>query len=265
MNKPDHMEYYDSLEPEREDTTDHPLDGYAKIEQKFTTPFMEMDSGLPEQMRSDLIEVLIQKEQSLDELKKANPKFYDLARGKGFYATTHYNLFDSVDEFPFAKESILGFEQIACQQIRYFIRKGWGVRQAEELEIEGRCFGNVQVGGGSRTFPHYHQGVDGVLEMYLLMGDESVELKDRVQIGMEQSARHGSHQLLFTDPRPAINFPYWEKVYAITPRVGLSVIHPNYVWHETNPWLGEGMRIVIVVNFRIKSHGYNELLTPLRG
>lgn len=266
--KPDHMEYYDSLKPEEQDTTEYPLDRHAKITHRFTTPFMELDSNLPDKMRLDLIDVLIKKEQSLEELKRDRPEFYELAHGKGFYATTHYNLFDSIDEFPSAKESILGFEQIAMTQIRHFIRRGWGVQQADELAIEGRCFGNVQIGhtgvGGSRTFPHYHQGVDGVMECYLKVGDESVDLKERVSVGMEQSARHGSHQLLFTDPRPAINYPYWEKVYAVTPRVGFSILHPAYMWHETNPWLGEGMRIVIVVNFRIASHGYNELLSPLR-
>jgi hypothetical protein len=174
-------------------------------------------------------------------------------------------LFDNPSEFPEQEESILGYEKIACQKIRYFIRKGWGVRQADDLELEGRCFGNVQTGNGSRTFPHYHQDINGVLVEYLLLGDDTADHKTKIQVGMDQSARHPSHQLIFIDPRPSINYPYWEKVYTVTPRVGLSIVHPNYLVHESNPWLGEGLRICIVVNFRIKSHGYNELIKPLRG
>ena len=254
---PDHIEFYKQLKSEPEDTRVHPLDEFAKIEQKFTTPFLESDTQLSEKMREDLIKVLEIKEQALTELKETNPDFYGMANAKGFYATTHYNLFENPSEYPWAEESILGFEQIACQMMRYYIRKGWGVRQADELKLEGRCFGNVQV-PGARTYPHYHQDVNGVLEHYLTVGNNDLD------VDMEKSPRHARHSILFQDPRPGISYPYWEKLAAYYPRVGLTIIHPNYVWHETNPWLGEGKRVCIVVNFRIVSHGYNELHKPLR-
>jgi len=258
MNKPEHIAYYESLTDEPEDAVQHPLDQFAKIEQKFATPFLESDTELPSKIRQDLIQVLEKKETALSALKESDPEFYGMAEAKGFYATTHYNLFENPSEYPFAEQSILEFEQIACQMIRYYIRKGWGVRQASELRLEGRCFGNVQI-PGARTYPHYHQSVDGVLVHYLSIGDGDF------MKGAETSPRHGTHKVLFMDPRPAINYPYWEKVHAVTPRVGLTLIHPNYLWHETNPWLGQGTRVCIVVNFRVMSHGYNELSQPLRG
>tara|TARA_B100000470_G_scaffold72642_1_gene55506 strand:- start:6163 stop:6954 length:792 start_codon:yes stop_codon:yes gene_type:complete len=262
MKTAEHVEFYKNLKDEPLDTTSHPLDNFAKIDQKFTTPFMESDTSLPEKMRKDLVKVLIHKETALSELKESNPEFYGMAHSKGFYATTHYNLFDSVNEFPFAKDSILGFKEIACQMIRYYIRKGWGVQQADDMQLEGRCFGNVQQ-PGARTYPHYHQDINGVLVHYLKMGDEDKPLEEQMNKDFEKSARHGGHTVIFQDPRPAISYPYWEKVHTISPRVGLTIVHPNYVWHETNPWLGEGIRVCIVVNFRIVSHGYNELLKPL--
>ena len=97
------------------------------------------------------------------------------------------------------------------------------------------------------------------------MGDEDLDPKEQVLKDVEKSPRHPPHSVMFVDPRPAINYPYWEKLYTVSPRVGLTIIHPNYAWHETNPWLGKGTRVCIVVNFRIVSHGYNELSKPLRG
>lgn len=269
MEKPEHLKYYEERKDEAPDTRKHVLDDYATIDHKWTTPFFEMDHVLPEKMRRDLCKVLEAKELDMKAIKEKEPDFYSIAEAKGFYATTHYNLFaeEDMNEFPEEKQSILDFEKLAMGQIRYYIRKGWGIQQADDMEIEGRCFGNVQKQGdesGARTYPHYHQDINGVLVHYLRMGDEDVSLEDQLTVGVETSARHGSHQVLFQDPRPAIAYPYWEKIYAVSPRVGLTIIHPNYVWHETNPWLGKGTRVVIVVNFRIISHGYNELLIPFR-
>ncbi len=271
MEKAEHLKYYAERKVEAADTKKHPLDDYVKIEQKWTTPFFEMDAVLPKKMRDDLCKVLAEKELDMKAIKEKEPDFYSIAEAKGFYATTHYNLFaeEDMEQFPEQRESILAYEKLAMEQIRYYIRKGWGVQQADDMILEGRCFGNVQkegdMHGGARTYPHYHQDINGVLVHYLQMGDEEIPLEEQLKVGVEQSARHGSHQVLFQDPRPSISYPYWEKIYAVSPRVGLTVIHPNYVWHETNPWLGKGTRVVIVVNFRIISHGYNELSNPFRG
>ena len=99
MNKPPaHIEYYKQLKEEPADTTEHPLDRFSKIEQKWATPFLESHTKLPDKVRNDLIEVLKLKETALSNLKETNPEFYGMAEAKGFYATTHYNLFDDLDE-----------------------------------------------------------------------------------------------------------------------------------------------------------------------
>jgi len=258
MKKPAHIEFYENLKEEFKDTRTHPLDNSVTIQQKWATPFLESEITLPQKIREDLIKVLEIKETALAELKESEPEFYGMAEAKGFYATTHYNLFDNPAEHAFAEQSILDFEQIACKLIRYYIRKGWGVQQADDFRIEGRCFGNVQQ-PGARTYPHYHQDTNGVLVHYLTVGDGNL------MEGTYDSPRHGSHKVLFIDPRPAVNYPYWEKVHTVSPKTGLTLIHPNYLWHETNPWLGKGTRVCIVVNFRIMSHGYNELSKQFRG
>lgn len=251
-------EYYGSTESE--DTRIHPLDNFAIIEQKFTTPIMESDTNIPQKMREDLCKVLVEKETAMSHLKTQSPDFYSIAESKGFYATTHYNLFSEteLEKFPNERESILGYKDIAMQQILYYIRKGWGIQQADDMKIEGRCFGNVQETGG-RTYPHYHQDMNGVLISYLRVGDEDIDHKEQINTGYGNTPRHSPHLVLFQDPRPSINYPYWEKVISKVPTVGKTIIHPSYLWHETTPWLGKGTRICIVVNFRIMSHGYNEI------
>jgi hypothetical protein len=91
-----------------------------------------------------------------------------------------------------------------------------------------------------------------------------------VGIGRDPEAgktkRHGTHALLLLDPRGAPNFPWYEKIESIIPRQGLTVLHPGYLWHETNPWREtEGVRVAIVVNFQIAKPGYGSLHQKLNG
>ena len=157
MSKPEHLKYYENLEPEAKDTRKHHLDDHVRIDHKWTTPFFEMDGVLPKKMRDDLCRVLEKKELDMKAVKEKEPEFYSIAQSKGFYATTHYNLFaeEDMNEFPNEKESILAYEKLAMEQIRYYIRKGWGVQQADDMRLEGRCFGNVQSAsdqqGGAQT------------------------------------------------------------------------------------------------------------------
>lgn len=271
--KPEHITHFEEreareksgvVEPKLSEKY-HQFDKYSKIDQLWTTPFMEMDAALPENINDDLVKLCQAKDHSVASLKDSAPQFYSLLDDKGFYATTHYNLFDEEShlEFPEYKEAILYFEKVAVQQIRYYILKGWGVEQAYEVTLEGRCFGNVQE-TGARTYPHYHQDTNGVLVHYLQLGDPDIPHEQQMKVGIENSPRHGNHSVLFLDPRPSPNYPFWEKVHSVTPRKGLTLIHPNYLWHETNPWLGVGTRACIVVNFKIASHGYNELTKTFR-
>jgi hypothetical protein len=221
----------------------------------WTTPILEEHTPLPEQMRNDLIKVLHARETARQNVSDTSPGFHEFMRSKEAYAVTPYNLFDDLDLFPQERESILGFERFACQMYRRYLKQAWEVDQADDIRLVGRCFGNIQK-SGARTYPHYHQAMDGVLLHYLQI--------DATDPQAGASARHGSHALLLLDPRGTPNYPYWEKVESIAPYEGLTVIHPANVWHETNVYRGEGDRVVIVVNFQAASHCYVELQSGMR-
>ena len=57
--------------------------------------------------------------------------------------------------------------------------------------------------------------------------------------------------LILIDPRPAISFPYNRKARHVKPEVGLSLLHPGYLWHESNTFTGAGIRVSSVINFNV--------------
>lgn len=232
-----------------------------QIRQLWTTPLAEFPMHISENVRQDLINVLIRKESEIDKMKEEEPDFHDFAKSKGFYSISHYNLFNESEmkKHPEEKESLLAFERSAVSSFRKFLSLAYNLEGAEDpakVKLIGRCFGNLQR-TGARTFPHYHQTCDGVLVHYLSLGDG-------VDEGWKESPRHGSHALLIQDPRGTPNYPYWEKLESIEPYVGLTVIHPAYCWHETNVFRMPGLRAAMVVNFQIVTNSYVELHEPFR-
>ncbi len=226
-----------------------------KITNHWVTPIAEFDLALPQPMRQQLMALLQRKEADRDKLSESYPDFFRFMQSKQFYASTHYNLFAEANQHP-EKNAILSFELLACNAYRQYLRQALNIEQADELKLVGRCFGNVQTTGG-RTFPHYHQSVDHVLIHYL-------DIPDHNDPELGKSYRHGTHALLLQDPRGAVNYPYWEKVLSIAPYTGKTIIHPAYVWHESNPYRGQGTRMCLVVNFQIASHSYIELHKEMR-
>ena len=224
----------------------------------WPTPVASEHIALPDAMREELIAVLIRKEAEVKSQAslEADPDFQRFMTSKKFYASTHYNLFAEAGEHP-EQAAILAFEQLACVKVRQYLAAAYGIAHDQGVELAGRCFGNVQQ-PGARTFPHYHQSCDLVLVHYLDVGDGR-------DPDSTLSARHGTHALLLLDPRGTPNYPWWEKVDSITPRQGLTLIHPAYLWHETNVWRGTATRVCIVVNFQVVKPGYQSLHQPLRG
>lgn len=227
------------------------------IEHLWSTPVMQEHRTLPEKMRLDLIDALVIREKARDEVATWSQGFDEFMKSKQAYAITPYNLFSEADLalLPEQAESILAFEKFACIMYRKYLKEALNIEQADTLGLHGRCFGNVQE-PGARTFPHYHQAMDHVMVHYLSVGEAGQH--------QPKTRRHGNNALLMSDPRPAISYPYWEKVKSITPYKGLTVIHPAYVWHETNVYEGVGKRAAIVVNFQVITHNYIELQRDLR-
>lgn len=226
-----------------------------RLRNLWPTPVLDFIQPLPPDTRAALIRLLLKKDQEHHKMDETNPDFHAFMRSKGFYSTSHYNLFDETDLHP-EGPAILEFEKYACEAFRAYLREAFQIPDANSVKLVGRCFGNVQT-TGARTMPHYHQGIDGVLVHYLELGfgDDPEQNK---------SPRHGSQALLLMDPRPAPTYPYWEKVDSISPQMGLTVITPGYLWHETNPFRHQGIRACLVVNFQVLTNTYGELHRPMR-
>ena len=212
---------------------------------------------LPSVMRQDLINVLIRKDQEQPKTGRDQKSWDQFVQSKKLYSSTHYNLFAEAECHP-EVDSIKTFERFSVQCLKGYLAEAFSMGNDYEFEFSGRCFGNVQYPGG-RTFPHYHQSTDIVLIHYLDVGSgndpEAMKTK-----------RHGSHALLLLDPRGAPNFPWFEKLESISPHQGLTILHPGYLWHETNPWREtQGTRVCIVVNFQITSPGYGSLHKQITG
>ena len=73
----------------------------------------------------------------------------------------------------------------------------------------------------------------------------------------------GSGNMILQDPRPAINYPYCNKAIAFEPKVGTTIFHPAYLWHESNTFTGTGIRAAIVVNYRVLTRNNSGLVQPL--
>ena len=69
---------------------------------------------------------------------------------------------------------------------------------------------------------------------------------------MEKFPLSGSGQLILCDPRVGVTDVFSKKAIAFKPKVGTTIIHPGYIWHETNQFTGNGIRALIVVMFHAK-------------
>ena len=234
----------------------HPASS-KEITNHWTTPIAEMEIEIGEQLRKQLIQVI---------------------------ANDGSNIFVYLENDPNAN-AIREFEKISNKLIRDYITQGYNVPDTENLNIEARSFGNLQ-SHGARTYPHYHHGFDGVLIYYLTAGNEyelnsdgwPEDLPNRKEIEKSGNIHYnprpgfdfangqvldGSGNLILCDPRPAINYPYCNKAVAWSPVTGTLLMHPACIWHESNTFTGEGVRVSIVINYRVLTHTNQETVKPL--
>ena len=246
------------------------------IEHEWTTPIGNLRIYLPDALRQVLISILVRhKNISTQASYNSTSDLFD--------AKT-YNLFDHSDKSftDIEKRCLIHFETIASELIRTYVKKAWG--WDESLKIKARCFGNVQRPFSRRTAPHHHHGWDGVFVHYLTIGEEfnypdfsdktnenlktitSRAKKGREMLDAEDSTTiHTDHSrdLLLLDPRPSIRMPYNNKAKVIKPEVGTTLLHPAYLYHETETHTKPGIRVAIVINFNIENPNYDTLPTYL--
>jgi hypothetical protein len=225
------------------------------ITQEWATPIGKMHIYLPEITRQVLINLLTKQTQVTTE------DTYNESSTNALNNTV-YNLFDYTKKETTTLEisALKEFEKIASKIIRTYINKAWNLGEDEVINV--RAFGNVQKPFTKRTAPHFHHGWDGVFVHYLTIGEEF----NYPGFSEENSAAIPSDysgDLLLLDPRPAIRMPYNNKAKVIKPEAGLTLVHPAYLWHETQTHTKSGIRAAIVINFNIENRNYDILPTPL--
>tara|TARA_B110001454_G_scaffold148183_1_gene137583 strand:+ start:517 stop:1278 length:762 start_codon:yes stop_codon:yes gene_type:complete len=246
---------------------DHPLSSSFSIVDEWTTKIGKVKITLPEETRKGLIKFIVQKAYSVK------------SDSQDQYTDKHfYNMFESSNENDYIAE----YEKYTNELVRYYIANAWNVQDVENMSIKSKAFGSVLT-YGQRTYPHYHHGYDGVFIHYLTLGNEFTinghsikEIEGEPDHGLEFTPDKDiraptTHpkifeqqgNLLLQDPRPSISYPYNRKAIAIVPEVGLSVFHPGYVWHESNPFTNGGIRVAINVKYKIIKKGSQDTYLKL--
>tara|TARA_Y100001949_G_C15937730_1_gene308686 strand:+ start:331 stop:981 length:651 start_codon:yes stop_codon:yes gene_type:complete len=195
-------------------------------QQLWTTPIGQIELDLPKVMREALIQGVI---------SESNMDLFDYTK---YAHESHIHIF----------KAIYRFEIIISKFIREYIAQAWGLDKNQPMLIHG--LSHVQVPYQRRVEPHFHHNVDGTLIHYLTVGDEYF-MKD-MDTSVPKLQHDYSGDLLLLDPRPSISYPYNNKAKTIRPKVGTTIIHPGYVWHETNAHTRAGLRVALVINFDIQ-------------
>ena len=255
------------------------------IEHEWTTPIGSIDIYLPEVLRQTLIVILTK--QGIVFTEHTYNKVNKTSEALKNFDNKIYNLFDYTDQKELLEaneiDALKEFEKIASKLIRTYIAKAWGLD--EDSVIKARCFGNVQRPFGRRTAPHFHHAWDGVFVHYLTVGEEfnyplfEKEGTNEKLVAITGKAERGrakldaqdpqainsdySGDLILLDPRPAIKMPYNNKAKTIKPEVGTTLLHPGYLWHETQTHTKPGIRVAIVINFNIENRNWDILPTYL--
>jgi hypothetical protein len=261
---------------------EHPLAGHMNITPQWSTPVGEMELNLPEEMRIGLIKFIASRGYCTTmgtHKKTQTPEF----------EANHYNMFEFGEDEEVGQH-IRGFEKIASEMIRYYIANSWGTKNVESMKLEARAFGNMQT-NGRRTYPHYHHSFDGVMITYLTLGGEfDIKGEDTMneelliiprnaeiepiknnkvadygsfELSKDDLPCEGSGNILLQDPRPAVSYPYDNKAIAFEPKVGTTIFHPAYLWHESNTYVGTGIRAAVVVNYRVLTRNNSGIVKPL--
>jgi len=212
-----------------------------QITEEWATPIGQLAIDLPEDVRKDLIQWVVTNYSKRITTKEPVPSCIDLFDYTQYTGNTENktNIF----------KSVYRFELIISKVIKAYIKQAWGFN--ETVQVEAHCTSKIQLSHDKRLEPHRHTNVDGTLIHYLTVGNEFYVENDE---GAPPLDTDYSGNLILLDPRPTNLCPEGDTradIIKISPYNGLTVIHPGYVWHETNTHTQAGLRVCLVVNFKI--------------
>lgn len=205
-------------------------------QQLWTTPIGTVDIDLEKPMREALISCVTSEPNT------------DLFNYTKYARTSHVEIF----------KAVYRFEIIMSKIIREFVKEAWQLPENIPMLIHGlACIQRTHM---PRVYPHFHDTSDGTLVHYLTIGNEYFE-RD-TESPYEPIDNDYSGDLILMDPRPNVNYPYNNKARTFKPKIGTTIIHPGYVWHETNPHTRAGLRVSLVINFNISPDTPSSTLNP---
>ena len=150
-------------------------------------------------------------------------------------------------------ESIQHFRKQVKDRLYGFLQVE-GFINPEELEIEINVFPRKFV-YGDRARPHTHRGIDYVGVFYV-----DLDVVD----SNENTCDRDDGRLLLIDPiaqrSRGLNH---NMLFQLQPVPNLFVIHPAYMFHESEMYKGNKDRILVVINARVKDRQQSNSFIPL--
>lgn len=190
--------------------------------QLWSTPILVEKQNLSDEVNKRLKEIAIEAERKAS----CSGSFYD-RRG-------YYNLFDLDD--PVIRE----FEILMSQKFRQYLYQSVRDAKAYDHDVDVRAFANIYE-YGQRIRPHYHHACDFVSVYYVDVGDGA-----KAPFKTNEDGR-----LVVIDPRGTVQYPFDQKSKRVPTEQGMFVCHPATLWHESETFFANGMRVMISCEFTI--------------
>ena len=235
-----------------------------KITNNWSTPIGKMQLNIPEDLKRKLIQIIVKDVTDFFVYDKNDPKAAFLKEYESmvnelirYYLTNAYHITNAkdlnIEGNAFGNHQVHGgrsyphyhhgFDGVLVHYLtageEYVLGEDdWPEPIQEKDKIHKDTSREVRQG---------YYGVDGAKarlhdKVHDLNKGETMEEKFPLQ---------GSGRLILSDPRPSVNFPTDEKNLVIQPKSGMVLCHPSYLWHESNTFLGNGIRVAIVTNYRV--------------
>ena len=278
---------------------EHPLAAHMKITPQWTTPIGEIQLNLPEEMRIGLIKFIASRgyhttmathsKTQTPEFEKNHYNIFEYEEENEY--SNHIREFERISSEMIRYYIANAWEITHAESLKLEAR-GFGNMQTYGRRtyphyhhgFDGVTITYLTVGGEFDLKDNGPKPDDAKLERLYVPPNSEIEKinnkNDNLASTVYQGAGgglngisrdsngltshcEGSGNMILQDPRPAINYPYCNKAIAFEPKVGTTIFHPAYLWHESNTFMGEGIRAAIVVNYRVLTRNNSGLVQPL--
>ena len=136
------------------------------------------------------------------------------------------------------------FQDVMNRRTREYIYRSFQCPDAFTMHMQAAVFANVYT-YGQRVRAHYHPDCHFVACYYPKI--------DPIEEPQFRTAEQGVFVLM--DPRGTVQWPGAQsKIHRIPVKTGTFILHPSYMWHESEVYFGQGERICLVAEFKVITH-----------